>query len=151
MIKYVGQYPYETFRVIGWPEDPLVERTFTLRTGLYLDCQCGPQAKIVTPDNTTPMCTKCGEHLEEIEYGGIFDGLVEWDSSVYVLEHKSTSQLGSYYFDQFKPNNQITGYIWGGGTLSGMRVGGAIVNAIGVYKASPTKFERQITNRSKED
>ena len=65
-----------------------------------------------------------------------------------MLEHKSTSQLGSYYFDQFKPNNQVTGYVWAAGLLSGKRVGGAIINALGIYKSSPTKLERQITTRS---
>jgi hypothetical protein len=123
-MAYVKEYPEETFQVVGAPDNPMVECTFTLDTGLCLD------------------------DGEAIEYGGIFDGLVEYSGSVYVLEHKSTSQLGSYYFDQFKPNNQVTGYVWAAGLLSGKRVGGAIINALGIYKSSPTKLERQITTRS---
>jgi PD-(D/E)XK nuclease superfamily len=93
-------------------------------------------------------CPNCAAPLELIEYGGIFDGLVEFSGNVYVLEHKTTSQLGSYYFNQFKPNNQITGYVWAARQLSGKRVGGAILNAIGVYKSSATKLERSITSRA---
>jgi hypothetical protein len=59
--------------------------------------------------------------------------------------------LGSTYFYQFRPNNQVTGYVWGATGLSGRRVSGTIVNAIGVYKASATKFERHITTRNEAD
>lgn len=124
MADYMRRYDTEPFSVVGAPESPMIECTFTLDTGLTLD------------------------DGEPIEYGGIFDGLVSWDGRVYVLEHKTTSQLGPYYFTQFNPNNQVTGYIWAAGLMSGQKVGGAIVNAIGVYKSSPTKFERQITSRN---
>lgn len=170
MIDYLKTYPTETFKVVGAPENPMVECTFTLDTGMYLSCRdCGPvegawTAKYIAfgrefaaqyPEDMSVAlhgrCRSCGEPLEPIEYGGIFDGLVEFSGSVYVLEHKSTSQLGSYYFNQFKPNNQVTGYTWAAGLLSGRRVGGAIINAFGVYKTGATKFERQITTRSAAD
>jgi hypothetical protein len=124
MAEYIRQYPKESFQIVGAPENPLIEVPFTLDTGLFTDSG------------------------EPIEYGGIFDGLIEFGDNVYILEHKSTSQLGSYYFNQYKPNNQVTGYVWAAGLLSGRRVGGAIINAVGVYKSGATKFERQITTRT---
>lgn len=127
MIEYLRHYPSEMWNVVGFPDNPMIECTFTLDTGLTL------------------------EDGEPIEYGGIFDGLIEMNGVVYVLEHKSTSQLGATYFNQFKPNNQVTGYVWAAQHLSGGRVGGALINAIGVYKSSPTKFERTITSRSSEE
>lgn len=140
---YIKTYPKETFTVVGVPDHPMIECTFTLDTGMFLDCeQCG------SPEVNGHRCANCSKDVEPIEYGGIFDGLVEWGNTVYVLEHKSTSQLGPYYFNQFKPNNQITGYVWAAEQLSGRRCGGAIINAMGVYKASATRFERQVTNRS---
>jgi len=151
MMEYMKTYPVETFQVIGRDtEDPMVECTFTLSTGLYLACE-SPGCNQPLYSLTNPLCSVCGEPREEIEYGGIFDTLVEFNNNIYVLEHKTTSRLGSYYFNQFKPNNQVTGYIWGGGLMSGQRVGGAIINAIGLYKSSATKFERQITSRSHEE
>lgn len=149
MIAYMKEYPSETFRPVIGPDGPLIEVAFTLPTGLFLRCQ-----ECLSADEsarTETHCSNCGEAKEEIEYGGITDGLVEFSEAVYVLEHKSTSQLGPSYFNQFRPNNQVTGYVWGAGELSGKRVGGTLINAIGVYKASATKFERQITMRDKEE
>jgi hypothetical protein len=146
LMAYVKKYPDETFQVVQGPSGPLIEVSFTLDTGLYLSCfNCASLDKSLP---TESVCSHCGAAKEVLEYGGIFDGLVEFSGAVYVLEHKTTSQLGSYYFDQFRPNNQVTGYTWGGGLLSGKRVGGAIINAIGVYKSGPTRFERQITVRA---
>lgn len=85
---------------------------------------------------------------EPIEYGGIFDGLVDHTGQVFILEHKSTSMLGSQYFNQFRPNNQVTGYVWAAQQLSGANVAGALINAIGVYAKGATKFERQLTSRT---
>lgn len=163
MIEYMKKYPDESFSVVGFPSNPMIECTFTLDTDLRLSCiHCGPIAgkwtghyevvdrQLVLLD-THELCNQCGRELEPIEYGGIFDGLVDFSNSIYVFEHKSTSQLGAYYFNQFKPNNQVTGYTWAASLLSGKRVGGAIINAIGIYKSSATKFERQITTRSQQD
>lgn len=140
---YVKHYPAETFQVVPG----MVEVSFTLPTDMYLSCfDCG--AKLGAWNGKDTLCGHCGRPLELIEYGGIFDLLVEFSGSVYVVDHKTTSQLGANFFDQFRPNNQITGYTWASRLLSGMRVGGALINAIGVYKASPPKFDRQITTRT---
>lgn len=131
MGEYTREYPHESFKVAGISEGvPLIEIPFSI---------------LLTDANGKPVLTDGGE---EIYYGGIFDGLIEWSGQVYILEHKSTSQLGDYYFDQFKPNNQIDGYVWAARQLTGRPVGGALVNAIGVYKVGRTKFKRQITSRT---
>jgi len=159
--EYASEYPNETFSVVGYPERPMIEQTFTLALGTYLPCRLSyPEDKRFEmtgrrecngqTDIFTPMCS-CGRLKEPIEYGGIFDGVVEFGGKVYALEHKTTSQLGDYYFTQFKPNNQITGYIWAAGQLSGLDVAGAIVNAIGAYRVGKTKFKRQVTTRDKLD
>ena len=163
MIEYAKMYQQENFTILGAPENPLIENHFCLDTGFFMPI-CG---KVVIDDQkrrvwvpgcdyehdtfsprTIGTCDNCGQPLDPLEYGGIFDGIVEASGRHYILEHKTTSQLGSYYFEQYKPNNQVTGYIWAARALSGQPVGGAIVNAIGLYKASPTKFVRQITTRT---
>ena len=148
LLAYVKEYPAETFQVIQGPNGPLVEVAFTLPTGLYLSCfNCG--ASLGRWNGEYPaLCGHCGQPLEEIEYGGIFDLLVEFSGQVFVVDHKTTSQMGAGFFNQFRPNNQMTGYVWGGGELSGKRVGGAFINAICVLKSSPVKFARQITSRT---
>ena len=128
MIEYVKHYPQENFKVVGIESGaPMIEIPFVLDTGMV--CEDG----------------------DPIEYGGIFDGLVDFNGQLWVFEHKTTSQLGSYYFNQFKPNNQVTGYIWAAEQLSGRKVQGAIINAIGVYKTGATKFERGMTARHSQE
>lgn len=157
MRDYTHEYPKESFSIIGFPDSPMIEMTFTLDTEMFLNCPaCRTPPKIQIVDGppfaiSSSTCDVCQSPLERIEYGGIFDGMIEFSGSVYVFEHKSTSQLGAYYFNQFKPNNQVTGYVWAGSMMSGERTGGALINAIGVYKASKTKFERRLTNRSKHE
>lgn len=150
MLEYVKKYPSEPFQIIGAPENPLIEVPFTLELGLSLShCQeCDYNNALEEEGWQLRDCKNCGRQLEPLEYGGILDGGINFSGQMFVFEHKSTTQLGSQYFNQFKPNNQISGYIWAGGLLSGMPVAGAMVNAIGIYKASPTKFERSITARS---
>lgn len=121
LMKYVREYPSESFKVVR------VETAFTLDLG-----------------RTTELGTP-------IEYGGIFDTLVDFNGMLYVLEHKTTSELGNYYFHQYNPNNQVTGYVWAASILSGRKVGGAIINALCTTKGGNIKFERQITNRSEQD
>ncbi len=149
MISYMRKYPAEQFAVVNAGTDQvMIERSFTLDTGMcLLKCQ---ECQLTSLEGATE-CGNCGEALEPLEYGGIFDGLVEWNGNIYVFEHKTTTQLGKTFFRQFRPNNQITGYIWGAQKMTGHRVAGAIINAVGMYKASPTKFERQVTNRTDEE
>lgn len=146
MIEYCKKYPKEGFEVVGLKDgNPMIEVPFTIELGL-----CVPYCEVCNKDQApgNKRCDNCFRDLEPIEYGGIFDGLIDFSLHVFILEHKSTSVLGSGYFNQFKPNNQVCGYIWAAGELSGKKVDGALVNAIGVYKAGATKFERTMTSRS---
>lgn len=152
MLEYAKRYPSEAFKVIGAPLDPIIEVHFTLDTGLRMAiCPVCHHDHYAGQPVTDDRCVSCTGDLEPLQYGGIFDGLVEFSGSYYILEHKTASQMGKYFFSQFKPNNQVSGYIWAAQQLSGQPVGGAIINAIGWYRKSPTKFERQIVTRSTYD
>ncbi len=77
---------------------------------------------------------------------GKLDLVVEWHQGIYGMDHKTTSQLGKYYFEQFTRSRQMLGYTHGLRTLYGhldQLVHGMIINAIAVYK-SKLKFERHI-------
>lgn len=151
MIDYTKNYPTETFKVVGMPDNPVVEVPFTLDFGMYLPCnECGFEAGgIDEPERAT--CPNCNAPREPLEYGGIYDMLVDFDGQLFVVDHKTTSMMGAGYFNQFKPNNQMTGYIWAAGALSGKKVSGALINAIGMFKVGKTRFDRQITSRSDEE
>lgn len=149
MILYAKEYPQETFTVVGAPDSPVVEVSFTLDTGMFLPCAAC--RSLDTSSRYDPCCSNCGAaDKEPIEYGGIYDLLVEFAGHLYVVDHKSTSVLGPMYFHQFKPNNQMTGYIWAAQKMSSKKIDGAIINAIGIKKTGPTVFKREITSRSPE-
>ena len=61
------------------------------------------------------------------------DLLVEWQSpkGLFGVDHKTTSSINRVVA---KPNNQITGYIYGLSEMYGEEVLGYILNSIGVYK-----------------
>lgn len=142
MTAYISAYPTESWKVVQGAA-PLIEVAFTLDTGMYCDCECG--CSVIDADGE---CTNCGAQCEPIEYGGIFDLLAEFGNKVYVMDHKTTSQMGAYYFNQFKPNNQMTGYIWAAQQLSGRVVDGCIINAICITKSGKISFARNITTRT---
>jgi len=142
MHAYVAEYPKEIWKPLPGPQGTLVEVAFTLDTGMFTECQeCG--GYMAEGDETEGKCSNCDAFLEPIHYGGIIDVGAEWGDVVYVVDHKTTtvlggvkdpSKAGTYYFLQFKPDNQMTGYIWALNKLTNRRVGGAIINAIGIYE-----------------
>lgn len=75
-------------------------------------------------------------------YAGKIDRIFEHQGLFYVEDHKTTSQLGSQYFRQFDPSNQMMGYAWLAQKLTGLPIAGVRINAHGILKTQ-NKFERQ--------
>jgi hypothetical protein len=72
-------------------------------------------------------------------------------------DHKTTSQLGSDFFNRLKPNHQYSGYVLGAREALGLDTTSFLVNGIQVKpkpltaRGSPPQFTRQITERSPDD
>jgi len=64
---------------------------------------------------------------------GRIDKIVEWDKTLWVIDHKTTSELGASYFKKSDPSLQFTGYVWAAKQL-GYNVVGVIVDALLVAK-----------------
>jgi len=101
-------------RTVGWPENPLVEIP----------------TEVIWPEALHP-------------YAGKIDRVIEWQGLFYVEDHKTTSQLGPYFFRQFDPDNQMMGYSWMAHLLTGLPIQGVRINAHCILKGS-SKFERQL-------
>lgn len=88
----------------------------------------------------------------EIEYFGIVDAILEnkQTSIVAITDHKTTSQLGTTFFNRLKPNHQYTGYTMGAKRCLGIETDLFMINAVGVYKTKQD-FARQFTDRTEED
>jgi hypothetical protein len=65
-------------------------------------------------------------------YCGHIDKIATYGShGVFIQERKTTaSSIGSYYFDQYNPNSQLSGYVLAGTALSSTPVIGAVIDAI---------------------
>ncbi len=72
-------------------------------------------------------------------------------------DHKTTSRMGTEFFQRLKPNHQYTGYLMGARKCLNINTENFCVNGIEskarpkTERAGPPKFTRQITSRSEED
>lgn len=148
LIEYIKTYPRETFNILQ------VEVPFCFELGRSIlhcrECDFINHPKLAGLPRET--CHSCGRTLEPIEYGGIFDGIIQYgvgsQSVVYCFEHKTTSQLGGLYFRQFDIDNQVSGYCWGGGQVTGKLVGGALLNALCLTRGGNISFKRELIGRN---
>lgn len=87
------------------------------------------------------------------EYGefilcGHMDKLVDYGGDLYVMDQKTTgSTLGSYYFKNYNPDNQMTLYTLAGRIVYNTPVAGVIIDAAQIAVGF-TSFARGITTRS---
>lgn len=82
---------------------------------------------------------------DKLSFYGQGDLRVEYMGKCFFVEHKTSSNFNWFVEN---PNNQISGYTYGGKEL-GYDLAGVIVNILGVYKTK-TDFKRTVTFRSDE-
>lgn len=81
---------------------------------------------------------------------GHLDRVVVFNDATFVLDHKTTTQtLGSYYFNQFEPDNQMTLYSMAGKIVLDAPINGVIIDAAQLL-ADDTRFVRSFTFRTQE-
>jgi len=88
---------------------------------------------------------------------GRIDKIIDWEGALWVMDHKTTSQLGASFFKKHTPNMQFDGYIWAA-KQEGYNVQGVLVDAILVAKgllesssrAKLTPLARDFATRSQE-
>lgn len=89
--------------------------------------------------------TKHPDTGEPILYSGRFDMLGEFQSSLFVVDDKTCSQLGASWAQQWRLRGQFTGYCWAAADF-GYPVAGAIVRGT-AFKKSGIDFGEAITYR----
>lgn len=77
-------------------------------------------------------------------WGGIIDMWAKYEGRYWPVDHKSTSIFGQYYFDNFKRNPQMLGYVLGASEFHGQQAPGVIINVIHVVKTKTEFFYRPI-------
>lgn len=80
---------------------------------------------------------------------GHLDRVVNFADGTYVMDRKtSLSTLGSYYFNQWSPNNQMTLYTLAGKIMLNSPIKGVIIDAAQVLLEKPNSFQRGFTYRT---
>lgn len=80
---------------------------------------------------------------------GHLDKVVEWQDGIYILDRKTTKgALGSFYFDQYSPNNQMSMYSMAGKAVLARDASGIIIDAVQIA-VNFCRYARGLTNRTK--
>ncbi len=84
--------------------------------------------------------------LGDFEFCGRYDAVIIWDGLALVFDHKTTARLTQSYFKQFRPNFQVSGYIWAARRTLDIEVSGMMINLLHVLTKS-YNFMREIIPR----
>ena len=83
---------------------------------------------------------------------GHLDRVVSWNNKPWIVDRKTTKiTLGKdteKFFQKFSPDDQMSGYYFGGQIIFNQPIGGIIIDA-GQTAVTFTRFQRGFTNRSK--
>ena len=80
---------------------------------------------------------------------GHLDRVVDSNGSLMVLDHKTTTTtLGSYYFDQYEPHNQMSLYTLAGKIVLNTIIKGVIVDGAQILLEAENRFVRGFTYRT---
>lgn len=79
---------------------------------------------------------------------GHLDKVVDYGGDIFIMDQKSTGgNLGAFYFQDFNPHGQMSGYTFAGRVLFNIPVAGVIIDAVKVV-AGYTEFARGFTMRT---
>lgn len=113
---------------------PAVELSFRF------ELDWGPKASEIEPPYTSER--------QPYLLSGHLDRVVTFSDNLFVMDHKTTTSTpGSYYFDQYAPNNQMTLYTVASQIVLESPIKGVIINAAQLLTES-SRFVRGITYRT---
>lgn len=85
---------------------------------------------------------------DDLTFCGHLDRIVNYADALYVMDQKTTgSALSSYFFNQFKPDDQMSMYSFAGKIVAETPVKGVIIDAAQILVGSTT-FARGFTHRT---
>lgn len=115
---YFREYPMDTDAIQPYRDSngkPAIEFTFAI-----------PIPGTIHPVTKNPIL-----------YAGRFDLIGVYNSSIFVVDEKTTGQLGASFAKKWDLRGQFIGYVWAAKILGNLPVVGALVRGIGLYKTNP--------------
>lgn len=86
--------------------------------------------------------------LGGLQYAGRFDMLADRNGEIFIVDEKTSGQLGGNWASQWDIDGQITGYVWALREL-GYPVAGAVIRGIGFY-AGEIRYVQHFTTRTQD-
>lgn len=78
---------------------------------------------------------------------GRFDGVINFQGTPYVIDHKTATRMGSNYFYQFRPDMQMTAYTWAAKQLfPDLDIRGVFLNIL-YFTTKQMDYHRDTTER----
>ena len=146
------------YSILDWnPDHPKKNRETLVRSVIwYLDAYKNDPAKPIILANGQPAV----ELSFKIElpweaapgqpyiYCGHMDRIADYAGDNFVVDEKTTAGgIGAYFFNDFNPSTQMTGYTFAGKVIFGIPIAGVIIDAIKVVTGF-TEFARGFTMRT---
>jgi hypothetical protein len=134
--QYNLRYGYEPFNVLMKEGKPMVEIPFAVPF-MAFDPETGDTQRILADYDTEKLVDS---KLIPIIYSGKIDAAVLYDAhEVFVMDHKTGSNLGDAFWVKHRMNPQFYGYCWAWRALTGVMPTGFMVNAISTSSKPFTK------------
>lgn len=131
-IKADGKAAVELSFRFELPFGPEASKT----TAVWIDEETGAQMQQEQPAQPYLLC-------------GHLDRVVVFNDQLLVMDHKTTTTtIGSYYFDQYEPDNQMTLYTLAGKIVLDAPIRGVVVSAAQIMLSEPNRFVRGFTYRT---
>jgi hypothetical protein len=90
-----------------------------------------------------------GGYVQPYLLSGHLDRVVEFNDQLLVMDHKTTTTtVGSYYFDQWEPHNQMTLYTIAGQVMMSAPIKGVVIRAAQILLDKPNRFVQGFTYRT---
>jgi PD-(D/E)XK nuclease superfamily len=148
------------YRVEDWnPDHKYKNRDNLLRSVIgYLDGFVEDKAVTLKLNNGKPAVEVSFNF--ELDFGptndqpyvlcGHLDRVVNFHDEIFIMDRKTTTTTpGSYYWNQFEPNNQMTLYTLAGKVIFETNVKGVMIDSVQIMVDS-TRFTRGITYRTQD-
>lgn len=138
VIWYIEQFADDTCHTVQLANGkPAVELSFRM------ELDWGPNSQI-----TDDMIEDRGPAPQPYVLSGHLDRVVEFQGAYYVMDRKTSSTtIGSYYFDQYNPDNQMSLYSMAARVIYNTPVRGVIIDAAQIAVGF-SRFSRGFTFRT---
>lgn len=163
-VRYTIQYTWDFQRKRPWLSDePTKNRETLIRAVIWylIQFEDDPLETMILKDGSpaVELSFHYNSHLNSITdepyiFCGHLDRVAYWNDKIYIIDRKTTKTSllkdTEKFFSNFKPDDQMSGYYFGGKVIFDQPIDGIIIDA-GQTAVSFTKFQRGFTYRTSEE